>query len=82
MQGEDLRSRLRVGVGVSVKVGLKDCVGVLHHLGGEGCYVGKGNERNFQVPLAPPYVWPVDIDHWQLSGPGGQGGGEGEGSRT
>ena len=42
---------------------------------------GKGNEKNFRAPLAPPYVWPVAIDPWQLSGPGGQGGGGGE-SRT
>ena len=32
-------------MGVGVKVGFKDSVGVLHCLGGEGCYVGKGNER-------------------------------------
>ena len=38
---------LRVGVGVRVKVGFKYSVGVLHRLGGEGCYVGKGNEKNF-----------------------------------
>ena len=42
-----VRSRLRVGVGVRVKVGFKYSVGVLHRLGGEGCYVGKGNEKNF-----------------------------------
>ena len=42
-----VRSRLRVGVGVIVKVGFKYSVGVFHLLGGEGCYVGKGNERNF-----------------------------------
>ena len=29
-------------MGVRVKVGFKDSVGVLHRLGGEGCYVGKG----------------------------------------
>ena len=43
-----------------------------------GCKVdkmGKGNEKKFQAPLAPPYVWPVAIDPWQQSGPGGQGGG-------
>ena len=40
-----VRSRLRVGVGVRVKVGFKYSVGVLHRLGGEGCYVGKGNEK-------------------------------------
>ena len=55
---------LRVGVGVRVKVGFKYSVGVLHRLGGEGCYVGKGNEKNFQAPSAPPYVWPVAIDPW------------------
>ena len=38
---------LRVGVGVRVKVGFKYSVGVLHRLGGEGCYVGKGNEKIF-----------------------------------
>ena len=42
-----VRSRLRVGVGVRVKVGFKYSVGVLHRLGGEGCYVGKGNEKKF-----------------------------------
>ena len=41
-----VRSRLRVGVGVRVKVGFKYSVGVLHRLGGEGCYGGKGNEKN------------------------------------
>ena len=30
---------------VRVKVGFKYSVGVLHRLGGEGCYVGKGNEK-------------------------------------
>ena len=50
---------LRVGVGVSVKVGFKYSVGVLHRLGGEGCYVGKGNEKKFWA-----YVWPVAIDPW------------------
>ena len=59
-----VRSRLRVGVGVRVKVGFKYSVGVLHRLGGEGCYVGKGNEKNFRAPSAPPYVWPVAIDPW------------------
>ena len=34
-------------MGVSVKVGFKCSVGVLHRLGGEGCYVGKGNEKKF-----------------------------------
>ena len=32
-------------MGVRVKVGFKCSVGVLHRLGGEGCYVGKGNEE-------------------------------------
>ena len=59
-----VRSRLRVGVGVRVKVGFKYSVGVLHRLGGEGCYVGKGNEKKFRAPSAPPYVWPVAIDPW------------------
>ena len=53
-----------MGVGVRVKVGFKDSVAVLQCLGGEGCYVGKGNEKNFQAPLAPPYVWPAAIDPW------------------
>ena len=47
-------------MGVRVKVGFKDSVGVLHRLGGEGCYVDKGNF--FQAPLAPPCVWPLAID--------------------
>ena len=34
-------------MGVRVKVGFKDSVGVLQRLGGEGCCVGKGNEKNF-----------------------------------
>ena len=38
---------MRVGVGVRVKVGFKYSVGVLHRLGGEECYVGKGNEKTF-----------------------------------
>ena len=71
------RSKRRVGVGVRIKVGFNYSVGVLHCLGGEGCYVGKGNEKNFRAPSAPSYVWPVAIDPWQLSGPGGQGGGGG-----
>ena len=49
-----------------------------------GCKVdkmGKGNEKKkFQAPLAPRYVWPVAVDPWQLSGPGGRG--EGGGSRA
>ena len=57
-----LRSKLRVGVGVRVKVEFKDSVGMLHRLGGEGCYVGKGNKKIFRAPLAPP--WPVAIDPW------------------
>ena len=40
-----VRSRLRVGVGVRVKVGFKYSVGVLHRPGGEGCNVGKENEK-------------------------------------
>ena len=51
----------------------------LHRLGREGCHVGKGNEKKFRAPLAPPYVWPVAIDPWQLSGPGGREGEGGEG---
>ena len=39
----------------------------------------RGMKKNFRVPLAPPHVWPVAIDPWQLSGPGGQGVGEGGG---
>ena len=39
------------------------------------------DKRNYQAPSVPPYVWPVAIDPWPLSGPEGQ---EGEGweSRT
>ena len=47
----------------------------LQRLGREGCHVGKGNEKKKRAPSAPPYVWPVAIDPWQLSGPRGQGGG-------
>ena len=54
---------------------------MLHRFGGKGCYVGKGNEKKFRVPSAPPYVWPVAIDPWYLSGAGGRWGGGG-GSRT
>ena len=36
--------------------------------------MGKGNEKKFWAPSAPPYVWPVAIDPWQLSGPGREGG--------
>ena len=36
-----------VGVGVRVKVRFKYSVGVLQRPGGEGCYVGKGNEKKF-----------------------------------
>ena len=57
-----VRRRLRVGAGIRVKVGSKDSVGVLHRLGGEGCYMGK--RKNLRAPLAPPYVWPVAIDPW------------------
>ena len=42
----------------------KDSVGVLQRLGREGCYVGKGNEKFFRAPSAPPYSWPVAIDPW------------------
>ena len=55
-------------MGVRVKVGFKYSVGVLHRLGGEGCYVGKGNEKNFRAPLAPPYVWLVAIEPLSRSG--------------
>ena len=34
-------------MGVRVKVGFEYSVGVLHRLGGEGCYVGKGNEKKY-----------------------------------
>ena len=61
-----VRSRLRVGVGVRVKVGFKYSVGVLHRLGGEGCYVGKGNEKNFRAPSAPPYVYPGKVTLGQV----------------
>ena len=36
---------------------------------------------DFRAPSAPPYLWPVAVDPWQLSGPGGQGRGGG-GSRV
>ena len=39
-----------------------DSVGVLHRLGREGCYVGKG--KIFRGPSAPPNVWPVAINPW------------------
>ena len=66
-------------MGVRVKVGFKDSVGVqmdkmgkggvlpstLQRLSREGCHVGKGNKKKFGK---------VAIDPWQLSGPGGQGG--------
>ena len=42
--------------------GFKGSVGVLHRLGGEGCYVGK--EKKFRAPSAPTYVWPAAIDPW------------------
>ena len=55
-------------MGVRVKVGFKYSVGVLHRLGGEGCYVqgyvGKGDEKIFPAPSVPPCVWPVAIDPW------------------
>ena len=35
---------------ITVKVGFKYSVGVLHCLGEEGCYVGKGNEKHFRAP--------------------------------
>ena len=51
-----------------------------------GCKVdkmGKGNEKKkIRAPLAPPYVWAVAVDPWQLSGPGGQGGGGESRTRT
>ena len=31
--------------------------------------------KKIAAPSAPPYVWPIAVDPWQLSGPGGQGGG-------
>ena len=34
-------------MGVRVRVRFKDCVGVLHCLGGEGCYVGRGMKNKF-----------------------------------
>ena len=40
-----VRSTLRVGVGVRVKVAFKYSAGVFQRLGGEGCSVGKGNEK-------------------------------------
>ena len=51
-------------MGVRVKVGLKDSVGVLQRLDGEGCYVGKGNEKKNWAPSAPTCVWPVAIHPW------------------
>ena len=45
-----VRSRLRVGVGVRVKVRFKYSVGVLHRLGGEGCYVCEGSEKKIWHP--------------------------------
>ena len=51
-------------MGVRVMVGFKYSVGVLHRLGGEGCYVGKGNEKKNRVPSLLPYVWPVALDPW------------------
>ena len=54
----------------------------LQRPGREGCHMGKGNEKNFRAPLVPPYVGPVAIDPWQLSGPGGQGRGGGSRTRT
>ena len=38
-------------MGVRVKVGFRCSVGVLHCLGGEGCYMDKGNEKKFFVRL-------------------------------
>ena len=38
-------------MGVRVKVGFKYSVGVLNRLGGEVCYVGKGNEKKIFGPL-------------------------------
>ena len=59
-------------MGIRVKVGFKDSVGVQSGQNGQG-------ENFFRASSAPPYVWPVAVDPWQLSGPGGQGGGEGGG---
>ena len=69
-----VRSSLRVGVGVGVEGGFKYSVGVLHRLGGDGCYVGKGNEKFFRARSAPPYVWPVAIDFGNEVGPEGREG--------
>ena len=60
-------------MGIRVKVGFKDSVGVQSGQNGQG-----DGKKNFRAPSAPRYVWPVAVDPWQLSGPGGQGGG-GEG---
>ena len=46
---------------------------------GRGATWARGMKKHFRAPSAQPYVWPVAIDPWQLSGPGGRGGG---GSRT
>ena len=59
-------------MGIRVKVGFKDSVGVQSGQNGQGeC------KKNFRAPSAPRYVWPVAVDPWQLSGPGGQGWGGG-----
>ena len=34
-------------MGVRVKVGFNDSVGVLHRLGGEGCYEARGMKKKF-----------------------------------
>ena len=45
--------------------------------------MGKGNEKKiFRAPSAPPYVWPVAVDPWQVSWPRGQGGGGGGGGES
>ena len=42
-----VRSMLRVGVGVRVKVGFKYSVGVLHRLGGEDAMLARGMKKIF-----------------------------------
>ena len=43
---------------------------------------GGGAQAPLTSPSAPPYVWPVGVDPWQQSWPGGQRGGGGGESRT
>ena len=64
-------------MGIRVKVGFKDNVGVQSEQNGQG-----GWKKILQAPSAPPYVWPVAVDPWQLSWPGGQGGGGESRTRT